>query len=161
MSTYIQPNNIKIHAERRNRSASPVLPRQHFDDVNNNADNYERVRQQRLHARARNARPPYAVHEHMWYRQQVQQEALRRTMTPLNLSTTSTGPSDLCSCEIRHPARRIRPPRTYSIRLNHATPVAYTPGTRSQVHHHVFYRPTFIPDPQVHLSIGVSYLSFF
>lgn len=161
MSTYIQPNNTRIYAQRRNRSASPVLPCQHFEGVPFNVDNYERLRQQRLRARQQN-RPPYAVHEHMWHRQQLQQELLRRNMTPLNLSTTTTGPSDLCSCEMRHThtARRVRPARTYSIRVNHATPVAYTPGARSQIHHHVFYRPTFIPDPQVHLSIGVNHLGF-
>lgn len=158
MSTYIQPpppDNTKVTAERRSNSASPALPRQLYDDINNNADSYERLlRLQRIRAnRPRGERPPYAIHEHMWHRQQLNQELLRRNMTPLNLSTNSSH-GDLCACEIRHPRRAPRP-RSYSIRVNHATPVAYPPVARSQVHHHVFYRPNYAPDPQVHLSIGV------
>lgn len=156
MSTYIQPpDNTKPPTDHRHSSSSPVMPpRQHYDD-NNNAESYERLlwRQQRTRARLRD-RPPYAIHEQMWHRQQINQELLRRNITPLNLSTTTAGHGDLCACEILHPPRRVRPPRTYSIRVNHA-PGGLPPGYRSQVHHHVFYRPSFVPDPQVHLSIGV------
>lgn len=142
MSTYIQPDNTRIYAQRRNRSLSPVLPHRTFDDLNNN----EHLRQERMRARTR-ARVPYAVHENIWRRQQYTQELLRRNMTPLNLST-STAPNDLCSCDvIRNTTTRRRPQRTYSIRV--------APMPRSVHHHHVFYRQNFVPDPQVHVSIGV------
>lgn len=113
-------------------------------------------------------RPPYAVHENLWYRQQNQQEIHRRHMTPMDLSSSGRNVSNyrnmssmcgFCSAHCRYrryscglrgvdsiympmlslSSTLMEPPHNHPVTTSRMTSNAQAGGSHQHVHHHMIH----------------------